>query len=86
MSENMLQRFEKLVEEGAKLTPLGGFEFSGYNARFQDKYLSWRKACLTSLEMVGPIGFQYKNKILADANGAFFFQSSARLRRWRRRI
>ena len=79
MSETMLQRFETLVEEGAKLTPLGGFDFSGYNARMQDKYLAWRKACLESLEMVGPIGFPYKNKIIGDANGGFFYQASAHL-------
>jgi hypothetical protein len=79
MSETMFQRFEKLVEEGAKLAPLGGFEFSGYNARMQDKYLAWRKACQESLEMVGPIGTPYKNKITADANGGYFFQASAHL-------
>jgi hypothetical protein len=79
MSETMLQRFEKLVEEGSKLTPLGGFDFSGYNARLQDKYLAWRKACLTSLEAVGPIGTPYKNKIGADVNGGLFYQSSANL-------
>ena len=79
MSETMLQRFEKLVEEGSKLTPLGGFDFSGYNARLQDKYLAWRTACLASLEMVGPIGTSYKNKITADVNGGLFYQSSANL-------
>lgn len=75
----MLQRFEQLVDEGAKLTPLGGFDFSGYNARMQDKYLAWRKACLESLESVGPIGVPYKNKITADANGGLFYQASANL-------
>ena len=79
MSENLLQRFEKLVEEGTKLSPLGGFDFSGYNARMQDKYLAWRKACLESLEVVGPIGVPYKNKIAGDANGGFFYQASAYL-------
>ena len=79
MSDAILQKFEKLVEEGAKLAPLGGFEFSGYNARLQDAYLAWRKACLESLEQVGPIGFPYKNKIVADANGGFFYQASAHL-------
>jgi hypothetical protein len=79
MPENMLQRFERLVEEGAKLTPLGGYEFSGYNARLQGKYLAWRKACLESLEVVGPIGVSYKSKIVADANGGFFYQASAHL-------
>ncbi len=76
---NHVQRFEALVEEGSKLTPLGGFDFSGYNARLQDNYLAWRKACLTSLELVGPIGVPYKNKIAADASGGLFYQSSANL-------
>ena len=79
MSDALLQKFQKLVDEGAKLAPLGGFEFSGYNARLQDTYLAWRKACLESLEQVGPIGFPYKNKIAADANGGFFYQASAYL-------
>jgi hypothetical protein len=79
MPEAIIQKFETLVDEGAKLTPLGGFEFSGYNARLQDTYLAWRKACLESLERVGPIGFPYKNKIVADANGGFFYQASAYL-------
>jgi hypothetical protein len=79
MSESVLQRFERLVEEGAKLTPLGGYEFSGYNARLQQKYLAWRKDCLESLEAVGPIGVSYKNKVVADANGGFFYQASAHL-------
>ena len=79
MSESLLQRFERLVEEGVKLTPLGGFDFSGYNARLQEKYLAWRRACLESLELVGPIGVPYKNKIAGDANGAYFYQASAHL-------
>lgn len=79
MSESLLQRFERLVEEGARLTPLGGFDFSGYNARLQEKYLAWRKACLESLELVGPIGVPYKNKIVGDTSGAYFYQASAHL-------
>lgn len=79
MSEAIIQKFEKLVEEGKSLTPLGGFEFSGYNARLQEKYLAWRKACLESLEHVGPIGYPYKNKIVGDTNGGFFYQASAHL-------
>lgn len=79
MAENLLERFEKLVDEGTKLTPLGGFDFSGYNARMQDRYLAWRKACLESLELVGPIGVPCKNKIIGDANGGFFYQASAHL-------
>ena len=77
MTETLLERFQKLVEEGTKLTPLGGFDFSGYNARMQDKYLAWRRSCLESLELVGPIGVPYKNKIMGDPNGGLFYQSSA---------
>ena len=79
MPETLLERFERLVTEGTKLAPLGGFDFSGYNARLQKKYLEWRKECLESLEQVGPIGFPYKNKILSYANGGFFFQASTQL-------
>ncbi len=79
MSDNILKRFEELVTQGSLLAPLGGFEFSGYNARLQNKYLEWRKSCLEALEQVGPIGFPYKSKILGDANGGYFFQSSAQL-------
>jgi predicted nucleotide-binding protein len=76
---DVLKTIEQLIAVGAQLAPQGGFEFSGYNARLQVKYLEWRKACLESLEQAGPIGFPYKNKILADQNGGFFFQASAQL-------
>jgi len=79
MSEDVVKIFEELVNEGAKLVPLGGFEFSGYNARLQNTYLNWRKRCLEILDLVGPIGMPYKNKILADANSGFFYQSAAQL-------
>jgi hypothetical protein len=79
MSEQILNKFEELIESGNKLTPLGGFEFSGYNARLQPKYLEWRKSVLTILEASGPIGFPYKQKILSDSKGEYFFQSSAQL-------
>jgi hypothetical protein len=79
MADNIVQKIEELVNQGQQLVPLGGFEFSGYNARLQNKYLEWRKACLETLELSGPIGFPYKNKILGDANGGYFFQASAQL-------
>ncbi|MBI4418474.1 MAG: nucleotide-binding protein [Ignavibacteriales bacterium] len=79
MADSTLKRLEDLVEQGTELVPLGGFDFSGYNARLQNKYLEWRKNCLEILEQVGPIGFSCKNKILGDANGGFFFQASAQL-------
>ncbi len=79
MSEHILKRFEELIEAGGRLAPQGGFDFSGYNARLQNTYLGWRKACLEILELSGPIGIPYKNKILGDKNGSNFFQVSALL-------
>jgi len=79
MSDGIIKKLEELVAQGKQLAPLGGFDFSGYNARLQNKYLDWRKACLTALEEVGPIGFPFKNKIQGDPNGGFFFQASAQL-------
>lgn len=79
MADTALKRFEDLISLGSQLVPLGGFDYSGYNARMQNKYLEWRKGCLEILDQVGAIGFPYKNKILGDANGGFFFQASAQL-------
>jgi len=79
MSEHIVQRFEELVEAGEQLVPQGGFDFSGYNARLQNNYLEWRKACLEILELSGPIGFSYKNKITRDMQGGYFYQTSAHL-------
>lgn len=79
MPEKLLKKYEELITNGTKLAPIGGFEASGYNARLQNKYLDWRKACLEALELSGPIGFPYKQKILGDKNGGYFFQSSAQL-------
>jgi predicted nucleotide-binding protein len=79
MPEQLLKKCEELITSGTQLAPQGGFEASGYNARLQNKYLDWRKACLETLESSGPIGFPYKQKILGDKNGGFFFQSSAQL-------
>ena len=79
MSETIIQTLEELVTRGAELVPLGGFDFSGYNARLQEKYVEWRKSCLEALEQAGPIAFPYKTKILGDQNGGYFYQSSAQL-------
>jgi predicted nucleotide-binding protein len=79
MPQQLLNKYEELIAIGTKLAPIGGFEASGYNARLQNKYLDWRKACLEALESSGPIGFPYKQKILSDKNGGFFFQSSTQL-------
>ncbi|MGA3286674.1 MAG: TIR domain-containing protein [Bacteroidota bacterium] len=79
MPEQLLKKYEELIASGTQLAPQGGFEASGYNARLQNKYLDWRKACLETLESSGPIGFPYKQKILGDKKGGFFFQPSAQL-------
>ncbi len=79
MATDQIKILAQLVESGEKLAPLGGFEHSGFNARLQNKYVEWRKACLDFLEAVGPVGFASKNKITADPNGVQFFQSSALL-------
>jgi hypothetical protein len=79
MSAAIVQKLESLVATGTQLVPLGGFEFSGYNARLQAKYLDWRKQCLEALEQAGPIAFPYKTKVLGDQNGGFFYQASAQL-------
>jgi predicted nucleotide-binding protein len=79
MSELIVKQFKDLIETGVKLAPIGGFDYSGYNARLQNKYLEWRKACLEILELSGPIGFPYKQKILGDSHGGLFYQSSAQL-------
>ena len=63
MSELIVEQFKELIETGAKLAPIGGFDYSGYNARLQNKFLEWRKSCLEILEMSGPIGFPYKQKM-----------------------
>ena len=76
MSELIVERYKELIEIGTGLAPLGGFDFSGYNARQQNKYLEWRKMCLQILDLSGPIGFPYKQKVLGDANGGFFYQPS----------
>jgi predicted nucleotide-binding protein len=79
MSELIIKQYKELIETGARLAPIGGFDYSGYNARLQHKYLEWRKTCLELLELSGPIAFPYKQKILGDTNGGLFYQSSVLL-------
>jgi predicted nucleotide-binding protein len=79
MSELIVKQYQELIETGVKLAPIGGFDYSGYNARLQDKYLEWRKSCLQILELSGPIGFPNKQKILGDTHGGLFYQSSVLL-------
>lgn len=77
MTGDLHGQFEELMTLGEKMVLLGGFDYSGYNARLEGSYLEWRKACLQILDRVGPIGFPGKSKILADQNGNHFYQSSA---------
>jgi predicted nucleotide-binding protein len=79
MAEMIVNKFKDLIENGMVLAPIGGFDYSGYNARLQNKYLEWRKSCLEILEAAGPIGFPYKSKILSDTHGGLFYQSSVLL-------
>ena len=79
MSEQVVEKYSQLIDLGTQLVPIGGFDYSGYNARLQNKYLEWRKSCLEILEISGPIGFPYKQKIIGDANGGYFYQSSVLL-------
>ena len=79
MSELIIKQYKELIETGTKLAPLGGFDYSGYNARLQNKYLEWRKMCLELFELSGPIGFPSKQKVLGDTNGGLFYQSSVQL-------
>ena len=79
MSELIVKQFGELIATGTQLAPIGGFDYSGYNARLQNKYLEWRKMCLEILEVSGPIGFPYKQKIIGDVNGGLFYQSSVNL-------
>ena len=77
MTDTLQAEFEKLITLGEKMVLLGGFDYSGYNARLQDTYLEWRKSCLQILDRIGPIGFPAKSKLLADPNGGYFYQASA---------
>jgi hypothetical protein len=76
MSESIVHTLKELIEQGTKLAPIGGFDYSGYNARLQNKYLEWRKSCLELFDAAGPIGFPNKSKVLAHANGGLYYQSS----------
>ena len=76
MSDLIVNTLKELIDQGAKLAPIGGFDYSGYNARLMGKYLEWRKSCLEVFDAAGPIGFPNKSKVLADVNGGLFYQSS----------
>ena len=79
MEQQLLSRFQELIQQGEKLVPEGGLEFSGYNAKMQSQYLLWRKNCLDVLSKAGDKATPLREKITKDENGAYFYQNSAQL-------
>lgn len=77
MDAQILSKFQELISQGEKLVPEGGLEFSGYNAKMQSQYLTWRKHCLDSISKLGDKASAFRDKIAKDENGAYFYQSSA---------
>jgi predicted nucleotide-binding protein len=69
-------KLQELIQQGEKLLPVGGLEFSGYNAKMQPQYLQWRKNCLDLLGKFGEKGAALRTRIANDENGPYFYQSS----------
>ena len=79
MDQQTVSKLHELIQQGEKLTPEGGHEFSGYNAKMQSQYLMWRKSCLDTIAKIGDKANPHREKITKDENGAYFYQSSAQL-------
>ena len=79
MDQQTLTKLQELIQQGEKLAPEGGHEFSGYNAKMQSQYLMWRKSCLDTIGKVGEKANPFREKITKDENGAYFYQNSAQL-------
>jgi predicted nucleotide-binding protein len=79
MEQQLLIKLQELIQQGEKLVPEGGLEFSGYNAKMQSQYLLWRKNCLDVITKVGEKATPFREKITKDENGAYFYQNSAQL-------
>jgi len=79
MDQQTLSKLQELIQQGEKLVPEGGLEFSGYNAKMQSQYLMWRKNCLDTLAKIGEKAVPMREKITKDENGAYFYQNSAQL-------
>lgn len=79
MEQQLLTKFQELIQQGEKLVPEGGLEFSGYNAKMQSQYLLWRKNCLDAITKAGEKAMPLREKITKDENGAYFYQNSAQL-------
>jgi hypothetical protein len=77
MDAQILTKIQELIQQGEKLVPEGGLEFSGYNAKMQSQYLTWRKNCLDVISKFGDKGTPLRERITKDENGAYFYQSSA---------
>lgn len=79
MDQQTVTKLQELIQQGEKLVPEGGHEFSGYNAKMQSQYLMWRKACLDAIAKIGASANPLREKITKDENGAYFYQNSAQL-------
>ncbi|MBI2427707.1 MAG: nucleotide-binding protein [Ignavibacteriales bacterium] len=79
MDQQNVSKLQELIQQGEKLVPEGGLEFSGYNAKMQSQYLLWRKNCLDALSKIGEKANPHREKITKDENGAYFYQNSAQL-------
>jgi hypothetical protein len=79
MDQQTVTKLQELIQQGEKLAPEGGHEFSGYNAKMQSQYLMWRKSCLDTIAKIGEKANPHREKITKDENGAYFYQSSAQL-------
>ncbi|MFA6457394.1 MAG: TIR domain-containing protein [Bacteroidota bacterium] len=79
MDQQTVTKLQELIQQGEKLVPEGGHEFSGYNAKMQSQYLMWRKSCLDSIAKIGAAANSLREKITKDENGAYFYQNSAQL-------
>ncbi len=79
MDQQTITKLQELIQQGEKLAPEGGHEFSGYNAKMQSQYLMWRKSCLDTITKIGEKANPFREKITKDENGAYFYQNSAQL-------
>ncbi|MFA5832678.1 MAG: TIR domain-containing protein [Bacteroidota bacterium] len=79
MDQQTVTKLQELIQQGEKLAPEGGHEFSGYNAKMQSQYLMWRKSCLDTITKIGEKATPFREKITKDENGAYFYQNSAQL-------
>ncbi len=79
MDNTTVTKLQELIQQGEKILPEGGLEFSGYNAKMQSHYLLWRKNCLDVVAKLGEKGTPLRTAITNDENGAYFYQSSAQI-------